>query len=296
MSFSTHSDSAILHRVGVDSDGTVFDSMEVKHKRVFQPLAIEIWGLESVAADFHAIAERVNLYSAHRGVNRFEGLAMAFERLAERSAEGRGILGDFGALREFVDSGLPLSAKALGEFNRTRSSPCIDRVLEWSRRSDERYAEITAREGNVPFDAARSSIESLSSKAVIMVVSSSARGALLQDWGEAGLLPLVAEVLGQERGDKITQIRHLLLNREPGVPERCLMIGDAMGDWEAARATGIFFYPILPGAEEESWRRFAEEAMGRFLRGTYGGSFQQSLLEEFEAGLRPEAASAQFSV
>jgi hypothetical protein len=30
------------------------------------------------------------------------------------------------------------------------------------------------------------------------------------------------------------------------------MIGDALGDWEAAQANAVLFYPINPGGEDES--------------------------------------------
>ncbi|HFD39494.1 MAG TPA: HAD family hydrolase, partial [Anaerolineae bacterium] len=66
-------------------------------------------------------------------------------------------------------------------------------------------------------------------------------------------------------------------------PERILMIGDAPGDLRAARANDALFYPINPGHEEESWRRFYEEAMHRFLNGTYAGTYEARLIEEFEA-------------
>ncbi|NLE51437.1 MAG: HAD family hydrolase, partial [Chloroflexi bacterium] len=43
--------------------------------------------------------------------------------------------------------------------------------------------------------------------------------------------------------------------------------------------------PIMPGEEEESWRRFYEEAMERFFNGTYAGDYEAALIAEFEAHL-----------
>ena len=34
--------------VGIDSDGTVFDSMTVKHLEAFIPQMTEIWGLQHI--------------------------------------------------------------------------------------------------------------------------------------------------------------------------------------------------------------------------------------------------------
>ncbi|NBO94078.1 MAG: hypothetical protein EBV06_17485, partial [Planctomycetia bacterium] len=94
--------------VGIDSDGTVFDSMEVKQKRVFQPMALELWGLQAVENQFREAADFINLYSTHRGTNRFQGLVMVFENLRRNSALARQ-LPDPSALREFVLSGRSLS-------------------------------------------------------------------------------------------------------------------------------------------------------------------------------------------
>jgi hypothetical protein len=54
---------------------------------------------------------------------------------------------------------------------------------------------------------------------------------------------------------------------------------------KAARANQALFYPICPGAEEESWKRFYEEAMRRFLADTYAGDYEAQLIAEFDACL-----------
>lgn len=37
------------------------------------------------------------------------------------------------------------------------------------------------------------------------------------------------------------------------------MVGDALGDMQAAKDTGVLFYPILSGQEEESWDIYNKE-------------------------------------
>ena len=64
-------------------------------------------------------------------------------------------------------------------------------------------------------------------------------------------------------------------------PGQSLMIGDAPGDHAAAEANRALFFPINPGAEEASWRRFFDEGIDRFLAGTFAGEYQQQLLDEF---------------
>ena len=54
--------------VGIDSDGTAFDSMKIKHTHSFIPAAVTIFGLEDYANVFKEAAERINLYSMTRGM------------------------------------------------------------------------------------------------------------------------------------------------------------------------------------------------------------------------------------
>ncbi len=59
--------------VGIDSDGCVFDSMELKHKECFIPAFINHYELQGVSKYAREAAEFVNLYSKSRGANRFPG-------------------------------------------------------------------------------------------------------------------------------------------------------------------------------------------------------------------------------
>jgi len=69
--------------VGIDSDGCVFDTMEVKQKDHFHPLIIKTWGLEAIEPQLRQAAEFVNLYSKWRGQNRFPALLQVFDLLHE---------------------------------------------------------------------------------------------------------------------------------------------------------------------------------------------------------------------
>ncbi len=70
-------------------------------------------------------------------------------------------------------------------------------------------------------------------------------------------------------------------------PDRALMVGDAPGDLKAAQANRLLFYPIDPGAEDESWQRFFEEALPRFFAGNYAGEYMDAQVARFDA-LLPE--------
>jgi phosphoglycolate phosphatase-like HAD superfamily hydrolase len=95
----------------------------------------------------------------------------------------------------------------------------------------------------------------------------------------------VRVIAGQEMGKKAL---HLELATEGRyAADHVLMIGDAPGDMKAARANGALFFPVNPGHEEESWQRFYEDAVHRFLAGEYEGEYEALLIAEFEK-LLPE--------
>ena len=53
--------------IGIDSDGCVFDTMEVKHKECFIPNIIKCYGLAAISKYVREAAEFINLYSQHAG-------------------------------------------------------------------------------------------------------------------------------------------------------------------------------------------------------------------------------------
>ena len=81
-------------------------------------------------------------------------------------------------------------------------------------------------------------------------------------------------------GKKATHIKLAAGNKYAA--DRILMIGDAPGDRRAAEANDALFYPINPGHEEDSWQRFYDEALHKFLNGDYAGSYEAKLKAEFE--------------
>ena len=66
---------------------------------------------------------------------------------------------------------------------------------------------------------------------------------------------------------------------------KVMMVGDAMGDAQAAAANRVAFVPILPGREAESWRRLQEEALPKLLHGTFSPEYQTELLAALRSAL-----------
>jgi phosphoglycolate phosphatase-like HAD superfamily hydrolase len=139
-----------------------------------------------------------------------------------------------------------------------------------------------------PFPYARKSIEKLSTLADAIVVSQTPHEALAREWEEHAIDRYVRAIAGQELGTKTEHIAMAAKGKYPN--ENILMIGDAPGDYKAARENGTLFFPVNPGHENRSWKLFFEEAFDRFIAGTYKGEYQDRLIGEFQK-LLPEKPS-----
>ncbi len=69
--------------VGIDSDGCVFNSMEVKHNDSFSVNFIKYFGLQALSRQVHQAWDFVNLYSQTRGVNRFKAIPLVLDQMRD---------------------------------------------------------------------------------------------------------------------------------------------------------------------------------------------------------------------
>ncbi|MHC4885654.1 MAG: HAD family hydrolase [Planctomycetota bacterium] len=261
--------------VGIDSDGCVFDTMEVKQRECFLPALIAAWSLEAVAPLVEEIWCRVNLYAESRGLNRFPALLQTFAALQERGVEVESL----SQLRRWTEEETRWATVTLADRVAQDPDPALERVLAWSRESDRRIAE---RVRNLPpFPHAREALTALAERADLQVLSLTPNEALRREWGAQGLDGLVQNFAGQESGPKVEHLRRAV---EGGYGrDRILMIGDAPGDLRAAETAGVLFFPILPGCEAESWLRFTADALPRFFAGSYRGAYQTACIAQFQA-------------
>jgi phosphoglycolate phosphatase-like HAD superfamily hydrolase len=271
--------------IGIDSDGCVFDTMEVKHKECFIPNIIKHYGLAAISKYVREVAEFINLYSKHRGVNRFPGLVLTMDLLTDRAEvlRRRPHIPALAGLRSWIGRETRLSNPALAAEAEVTGDADLAKALDWSEAVNRSIGEIVM--DVPPFPFVRESLESMQGKADVMVVSATPGEALLREWDEHGLRPLVSLIAGQELGSKSEHLALTAVGRYE--PTRILMVGDAPGDLKAAQANGVLFYPIDPGAEDESWQRFFEEALPRFFAGSYAGDYMAAQLARFQA-LLPE--------
>lgn len=268
--------------VGIDSDGCIFDSMEIKHKECFTPMFIKHFGLQPVSRFARETWDFVNLYSKTRGVNRFPALSLALGFLRERSCvRARKVpIAESAALDAWISRESRLGNAALAREVESGNND-LSLVLEWSNAVNAMIEDLV--KGVPPFPLVPESLEKVNRLADAMVVSQTPTSALEREWAEHDLKKFVRLIAGQELGTKTEHLKFAAAGKY--APEKILMVGDAPGDFKAAKANQALFYPIIPGREEASWARFYGEALDRFFAGKYAGAFQDELLKEFDACL-----------
>lgn len=273
--------------VGIDSDGCAFDAMELKHKECFTPTIVKVWGLQAVSKYTRETCEFVNLYSKTRGLNRWIALSRVFDLLRERpEVQARNAKVPEGdKIKEFIESGYPLSHKGMVQYAADHPHPELERAVEWSIAVDEAIADMV--HGVPPFPWVRESLQKMQGKVDLMVVSATPVEALEREWGEHGIAQYMTVIAGQEMGTKKQHLQFAAKGKYDD--DQILLIGDAPGDRDAAKSVDVLYYPINPGGEDKSWKRFHDEALGRFLDGTYEGDYEAALIAEFEK-LLPEVA------
>jgi len=265
--------------IGIDSDGCVFDTMEVKQKEFFIPNALKYFDLYGIAEVLRETWEFVNLYSINRGGNRFTSIIKVFDLLSERDeVKSSGIkMPNLESLKKWTKEETKLSNLNLRKYFETSFDPDLAKVVNWTESVNN---DITLWLRNIPpFPGVVTALEKMSSLADIVIVSQTPLEALDREWEEHGIRKFATAIAGQEHGTKTEHLRLAASLKYPD--DRILMIGDAKGDLDAAKNNGILFFPVIPGREAESWRRFNNEGLGKFTNGTFAGSYENKLIKEF---------------
>lgn len=274
--------------IGIDSDGCVFDTMEIKQKEAFCPMFIKHYKMQKISKYARETWEFVNLYSKTRGVNRFKALLRAFELLERRSeVKTRNMqFMDLTIVADWVKNETKLGNPALEKYAKEKNDDMINLTLAWSKEVNKIISEIVF--DIPPFPYVKESLIKMKDKADLIVVSQTPVEALTREWEEHNIQDFVRVIAGQEYGTKAEHLKFAAKGKYPD--DKILMIGDAPGDQSAAKSNGVLFYPVNPGHEDESWKRFFEEALDKFFAGTFTGAYEEKLIKEFESYL-PELPS-----
>ncbi|MDY6077447.1 hypothetical protein [Mobiluncus sp.] len=265
--------------IGIDSDGCAIDQMNIKHFECFTPAYIKAFDLQPISTLTRETAIYMNLFSIHRGINRWAGLDLLFDLLKQRPEvlESEVKLPEGRELHGFVTSGLPLSEAGIKQWAAQHPSEEIERSIRWGEIVNELVAWIV--HNCAPFHGVREAMEAMQGKVDAMVVSAASLKMLNHEWEEHDLKRYMALIAGQEMGTKSQQLAEAAVGKYDA--DRILLLGDAPGDGHAAADNGVLWFPIRPGHEAESWQEFREVGLPRFLEGSFRGDYQDQLIADF---------------
>ncbi len=281
--------------VAIDSDGCVFDAMGIKQRECFCPMLIAYFNLQPVAEAARECKEFADLFSKTRGANRHKTAVRILTELLPSHPKVKHVGFEVPKFKYYVnwvnDPNSLLSntglEQAIENAVNEQAKNELELALQWSKRVNEMVAEVVK---NVPpFPHVRQSLDKVSKVADIIVCSSTPGGALKREWAEHNVAKYVKVIAGQEMGKKA---EHLAIMCDKYDKNKILMIGDAPGDHDAAKKNRLMFYPTNPGEEENSWKRFYDEAFDKFMNGEYAGLYEKKMIAEFDQYL-PEYPSWQ---
>ena len=275
--------------VGIDSDGCAFDTMGIKQRECFCPWLIGYFGLQPVAKAVRECKEFADLFSKTRGFNRHKTSKRIIAELlpAHPMIRARGFkVPQYLHYFAWVDDpNSLLSNDGLKQAIEKATDPEVKSELEnalaWSEKVNESIGQIV--KGLPPFPYVRESLEKITPLADVIVVSATPNEALAREWEEHDIAKYVEVIAGQEMGKKAQHLEYATKGRYE--KDHVLMVGDAPGDMKAAKANDALFYPINPGDEVKSWKRFHREGFDKFINGEYAGKYEEKVIAEFDAYL-----------
>lgn len=265
--------------IGIDSDGCVFDTMELKHKECFCPAFINHLNLQAVSKYARETWEFVNLYSRTRGINRFLGVLHTLDLLARRQevSDRKVKIPEMNALRNWAEREPKLGNPALKKEITETGDPDLKTLYEWSMDVNQAVAKIVRNMSPFPF--VKESLERIKTEADAIVISQAPKEALNREWSESSITEYVKLIAGQEMGTKTEHIKYTAAGKYES--SKTLMIGDAPGDLKAAKNNNALFFPIIPGQEEKSWETLYNEGLDRFFSGSFAGEYEERIIDKF---------------
>lgn len=264
--------------VCIDSDGTIMDTMTVKHVNCFGPEFINVFKITSHVEDILNEWNKANLYSLTRGINRFQGLKEILVYVKKYGYEFEGSETFF----NWVDSTKEFSVNSIKEAMKTTTDTnCFKLALDWSKAVNESINKLPP---SLAFNGVSEILNAIADKVDLVGVSSANEAAVVEEWTRLNLISLFKEVACQNKGNKAHIISEALTLGYK--KENTIMLGDALGDLNAALKNNVWFFPIVPGKEEASWIRFYNEALPKLLNNQFNQEYQDKLINEFNEELK----------
>lgn len=264
--------------VCIDSDGCAMDTMDCKHFHCFGPCMVDEWELGEWKDEILEYWNQVNLYTMTRGINRFLALGKVLMHVNETYR-------DISLIQEFAswtETAKELSNASVKAAYEQTGQEIFQKALDWSIAVNLAITKLP-EELKKPFDGACDGVRTAHEAADVAIVSSANQEAVKEEWEKFGLMESVDICMTQSEGSKAFCIGEML--KKGYTPDHVLMIGDAPGDQAAAEKNGVLYYPILVRKEAQSWKRFTDEALPKFLEGSYNGEYQEQVIREFLGNL-----------
>ena len=262
----------------VDSDGCAMDTMDIKHIRCFGPCMVKEWGLQQWESQILKRWNEINLYTLTRGINRFKGLSLALREINDTYLPIEGI----DVLEAWVRETKELSNAALTRAIQGNDSIVLKKALAWSQSVNQAIDQLPFALKK-PFEGVREGLKAAHEFADVVIMSSANRQAVVEEWQEYGLLEYVDEIMAQDVGSKAFCIGEML--KKGYSTDKVMMVGDALGDYEAACKNGVFYYPILVRNEKSSWAELKDVAVEKLVSGQFAGEYQQQKIDQFMRNL-----------
>lgn len=256
----------------IDSDGTVMDAMNVKHKKCFGPCFVEVFDLKNIEKEVLEAWNRINLHGETRARNRFITVVIMLREF------NKYLNFDLTALENWRFNTDMLTNGSLEKEIAKTDDELLKKVYHWSLRCNEEISKLTF-DDKKPFKGVKEFFETAHDKVDLAVVSSSNIKALMEEWNYFNLYDYMTLLTSQEDGTKVECIDKIA--KFGYAPDHIIMMGDAIVDLETAQKCGVYFYPVIPDAEAESWTELKEKYFDVFLNGNFKDC-QEELIVKFK--------------
>lgn len=290
-----------------DVDGHLLDNMTAKQVIVFQPHFMDIFGLRSLESYYRLHAEHHNLWSKDRGCDRHEAQSLTMDSLLsdpdlktrispEEGEKLRKIKASIdGYIEHIRQTGGAYGYDSLFAYQQRHPEDTnLTLLVVWSRAVDLTFSFVTIP--MAPFPGVRETLEYVSPKADILIVSKTPYEDICNWLERHNLIELVTAVSGREQGGKDEHIclakggvydaktKNVVKQGGRYKTQNVIMGGDGEGDLKAVKKNKGFFFPTPPAGEEEAWVKATEEVFGPFFRGEYE-RLEEKKIEEFQKAM-----------
>jgi phosphoglycolate phosphatase-like HAD superfamily hydrolase len=257
----------------VDNDGTVMDTMLLKHKFAIAPAFFETYKVQDFDGKKMDHWLKTNLFTKNRGVNRFLALDEMIDYLGIGSVDQE----DY---KTWLKNTNHMSISSLKEeLDKKTNSISLNLAYKWSMLVNDYLSNL---EKPQIFNNAYDVLKKYHNIVDFVGVSTANIKALTSDWTEGKVIDFFKSLGSQEDGVKSLIISNLI--KKGYKKENILMVGDANGDYIAAMDNNIKYFPMIPGQEDDSWLEL-DNAIEKLMNHNFDEEYQEKLLENYNKAL-----------